>query len=168
MMDIKIKGSGDTRTVWDGPTQIGVLRRHEKKCIVGKMKVGHSATFRQVTDVYWSADHMDGSPVLLGNSTLIAGVERLSERRVYLDTMKAWTSASRWQATATSQRDPRNNPEPGDRIEWGKGEHATLKSIEDGTLFVDRGEGLTEAWGLAAWRDADSNPRWLRSDEVKS
>lgn len=157
MAEIKIKGSGDTRTVWDGPTQIGVLHRHEKKCIVGKVRVGHSATFRQVTDVYWSAEHMDGSPVLLHGG-----------RRAYLDTMKAWTSASRWQATATSQRDPRNNPEPGDRIEWGRGEHATLQSIEDGTLFVDRGEGLTEAWGLAAWRDADSNPRWLRSDEVRS
>ncbi len=87
---IKIRGRGDTRTVWNGSTQIGEIHRHERETVTARIN-GTTVTFRAVTAVYWSATRMDGSPIRHGNG-----------EQVYLSTMKAWARTP-WMFTGRSK-----------------------------------------------------------------
>jgi len=61
--ELKIKGKGDTRDVYDGPLLIGHIHRKARKSMSMWVVMGKGATLRSYDDVWWVATWADGREV---------------------------------------------------------------------------------------------------------
>lgn len=89
MSVLKIRGSGDVRTVWSDEGQIGTIHRRERRA-VHMSKGPTSATLRAVTEVSWWACWMTGEPVRWHDTASGPG-----KRKVF-STMKSWADRAVW------------------------------------------------------------------------
>ena len=84
--DIKIKGKGETRTVWLDGVQIGTVHQHKRKVMAGRVMTDLGARERMTEVSTWTAKHMDGKPVRYRNDGVIRSEKALCR----------WQSLTAW------------------------------------------------------------------------